>query len=217
MDHADITDREHLAALEVLRHAKNVFLCLAWIAVALHVFSWITAAYTDTLEPLRTSAVVPYGSESAGASEREFAIARQWESVLQSILTLGGFVGRSATLVLCGIFVMALLVSLSSGLGGAAGLAKACVWALVALALLVPWLRAPADLLGVTNAFYSYEELTRDAALARGAAGGVLAFVRYVLCPPLVGVFLLLAQLSFRRAHARITAGFTTKLPLHEV
>jgi len=216
MDHLDIAGREHVASLDVLRYAKNVVLCLAWIAVALHIFSWITVAYTDTLDPLRAATVLPYGSENSGPSERDFAIARQWERVLQSSLTLGGFVGRCSALVLAGVFIVALLVGLSAALGGAADLTRACVWSLVALAMLVPWLRAPEDMIGVATAFHGFDDLTRAAAIDRSAAGGALSFVRYVLSPLLVALCLILAQLSFRRAYRRITA-VPSAMPLDEV
>lgn len=208
--------RDHLAALDVMRHAKNAFFWLALVAVALHVGSWVVVQYTDALEPLRlvmTPAPGPAGT--AMPTEAERATAERWNLVLGTGLALGGFVGRASVLVLTGILLISLLVSLSARLGGAAHLAQACVWSLAALAMLVPWLRAPDEVATLSSAFYAVEDLNR--AVLGGATEGALAFVKFLVCPILVAVFLLLAQYRFRSAHGQIVSVPGAKLPIHEV
>ncbi len=201
--------REHLGALDVLRYAKNAFFSLALVAILLHVGTWIVVAHTDTLGPLLPSAV---SGGSAVPTDAQIGSARRWELVLQSSLTLGGFVGRASVLVLCGVYVLALLMSLSARLGGAAHLARSFVWSLAALAMLVPWLHAPQEALTAYSAFYGMEELSRSA-----ADGGFLAVVRFLFCPLLVGLFLIIAQVRFRNAFAQITAAPGAKLSLREL
>lgn len=223
MDQIDTTVpglyRDHLAALDVLRHAKNIFFWLAVVAIALHVVSWAIVCCTDTLDPLgpitRGGGDPVYGAEASPGVDRHDA-ARQWERTLESALALGGFVGRVSVLVLNGVFLIGLLISLSGGLGGAAALAKACVWSLVALAMLVPWLRAPESVALMASALYGLDELTRST-VGIGAPNTPMAVVRFLICPVLVAAFLLAAQAGFRKAYGQITAVPGSKLPIHEV
>ena len=130
--------REHLAALDVLRHAKNTFLWLAVVAVLFHVVLWIIFRRVVAADP-----------------------ANQFEQSTEWMLAIAGFVGRSSTLVVAGVFVVILLLSLSARLGGAAGLAKACVWSLAALAMLVPWARITIeDVVGISSALPGGEEMS---------------------------------------------------------
>jgi len=202
--------REHLGAVDVLRYAKNAFFSLALVAILLHVAAWIVVAHTDTLGPLLPSAA---SGMSAAPTDAQIGSARRWESVLQSSLTLGGFVGRASVLALCGVYVLALLISLSARLGGAAHLTRAFVWSLAALAMLVPWLHAPQEALTTYTAFYGMEELSRSAA----ADGGFLTVVRFLFCPLLVALFLVIAQVRFRNAFTQITAAPGAKLSLREL
>ncbi|MBN2560754.1 MAG: hypothetical protein JXQ75_07485 [Phycisphaerae bacterium] len=210
---------EHLGALDVLRHAKNVFFWLAVVAVVLHAVSWVIATYTDALEPLSPVA----GDHDGGAgfeavpTEAELNAARRWELAIESALVLGGFVGRASALVLTGVFLLAMLVSLSVRLGGATNLAKACVWSLVALAMLVPWLHAPEEVVGAGSAFYGLDELNRAAVSEPGTAGGLLSAVRFLVCPILVAVFLFIALVRFHTAYGQITAAPGARLPIREV
>lgn len=212
--------RETLDALDVLRHAKNLFFWLALVAVALHVASWVIVRHTDTLDPLRP--ITLHNDDGHAAARPVFTdtqrnAAGRWKLALRSALTLGGFVGRASALVLTGVFVVSLLVSLPAGRGGTADLAKACVWSLAALAMLVPWLRAPEDVAGVASAFYGWEDLSRTTLPEAAATGGALSVFRFLICPILVAVCLLVAQRRSRSAYARITTVPGAKLPIHEV
>ncbi|MCG8408766.1 MAG: hypothetical protein MI923_26470 [Phycisphaerales bacterium] len=189
------TTREHVAALEVFRVAKNAFFWLAFIAVVLHLASWLVVQYGDKAEFSSASSLV---SDQAGM---EGDAAQRWVERMESSLVVAGFVAFAAVLVVLGAFVMSMLISLSARLGGAASLAKACVWSLAALALVMPWIRIdPTEL----DEFHSTVE-------------SVLSVVRFALCPLLVIVFLLFGQIHFRRAHRRITIAPAAKLPIHEV
>ena len=220
MDHVESTTRdlyrEHLGTLDVLHYAKDVFFWLALLAVALHVMCWIVVGYTDTLAPLAPTTLSPDsgGRGSAMPTEEQLSSARRWQAAVRAALALGGFVGRASTLVMAGILTIALLVSLSARLGGAADLARACVWSLVALAMLVPWLRAPDEVAGISSALGGMDDLTRASTTG---GGGLLSAVRFLLCPLLVGAFLVLAQINYRHAHRRITAAPGTRLPIREV
>jgi len=224
MDYTDATgrglSREHLAALDVLRHAKNVFFWLVIVAVALHVAAWIVVRHTDALRPLQP--LIVYGGDEDGVgqpipTEDQLIAAGHWKVGIGWALALAGFVGRASALVVTGVMLLSLLVSLSARLGGAADLAKSFVWALAALAMLVPWLRAPEEAAALASAFYGLEDLSSVASGEDGAAGGVLSVVRFLVCPIMVAVFLLVAQHRFRRAYAQITAAPGAKLPIHEV
>jgi hypothetical protein len=224
MDETDVIPRElcreHLAVLDVLRHAKNLFFWLAIVAVALHVVSWMIVRYTDTLNPHRP--LLEYRSAAGGLTPpmptaAQLTAAHRWEVALGSALALGGFVGRASTLVVTGVFIIALLVSLTARLGGAADLARACVWSLAALAMLVPWIRAARESAAMASAFHGLEELSRAYGGGTDAGGGLLPLVRFLICPILVAVFLLVAQLRFRRARAHIRAAPGARLPIHEV
>ncbi len=212
--------RDYLATLNVLRYGKNAFFWLVVVAVFLHIFSWVVARHTGTLDPLKLVIVhTDVGDDGSPhmPTDAELHSAERWRGVLGSALSLGGFVGRSAALVLTGIFLISLLVSLLAGLGGSANFARACVWSLVSLALLMPWLRAPADVAGAASAFYGLDELGGAGLQAVGSSDGFLGFARFVLCPVLVAVFISIAQLRARDAHAQITAAPGAKLPIHEV
>jgi|GEM_PF-2204082 len=194
------TAREHLAAFDVLRLAKNAFLWLAAAAVVFHLGAWLMMRGAAAQE-----------ADAVAAGVRHVSAGR-----FASSLAVAGFVARASVLIVAGVLIVSLLVSLTGRLGGAAGLARACVWSLAALALLTPWVRAHADQsTGLSSALYSYDQL--DRAVVDGAAGGVLAFVRFGLCPVLVLVCLALGQVHFRRAYRKMTIAPTPKLPIHEV
>lgn len=201
MDHFEATTREiareHQAALDVLRVAKNAFFWLALAAVALHLVTWSVVRFGTDADSYYVDSV----SAEAGAG-----LAQSWANGLISSLTVAGFVGRASMLIVASVFVVSLLVSLSARLGGAADLARACVWSLAALALVVPWTGLPSALAGA-------DEFDR----AVGVGSGLISFVRFGLCPALVGVCLVLGQVRFRQAHRRITRVRTSKLPIREV
>ncbi len=196
MDHFEATTREiareHQAALDVLRVAKNAFFWLAVAAVVLHLVAWSAVQFGVDSDAYYTATV---SSESGG-----------WGGRLIASIAVVGFIGRASILIVASVFVVSLMVSLSAKLGGAADLAKACVWSLAALALVVPWTGLPSALPGV-DAF--------DA--APGTGGGVISFVRFGFCPLLVVGCLVLGQVRFRRAYRRITRVRTSKLPIREV
>lgn len=224
MDPAELTAgelyRDHLTSLGILRHAKNIFFWLAAVAIVLHLLSWVIVAYTDVLRPLSPTTVTilgPDGTPAAVPTEAQLATARRWEQALQSALLLGGFVGRASALAFAGIMLTALLVALSARLGGAADLTRGCVWSLVALAMLVPWLRAPDELIGAISALGSMEDFGMTLAQRTGSIDSVVALLRYLVTPALVLIFLVFAALNFHNAHMRITAVPGAKLPIHEV
>lgn len=194
------TAREHLAAFDVLRFAKNAFLWLAVVAVLFHLAAWL----------------IMRGSAAQGADAVASGVHHVSTGRFESSLAVAGFVARASVLIVVGILIMSLLISLSGRLGGAAGLAKACVWSLAALALLTPWVRVQAEqAAGLGSALYGYDQL--DRAVADGSAGGALGVVRFGLCPLLVVVCLVLGQIHFRKAYRKMTIAPTPKLPIHEV
>jgi len=204
MDHFEATTREiareHQAALDVLRVAKNAFFWLVVAAVALHLVTWSVVQFGGDRDA--------YYDEPASL-ETGRGLAQGWVEGLGSSLAVAGFIGRASALIVASIFVVSLLVSLSAKLGGAADLARACVWSLAALALVTPWAGLPSALSSVDEFYLSPG--------GEGAAGGVISLVRFGLCPVLVVACLVLGQVRFRRAHRRITRVRTSKLPIREV
>ncbi len=205
MDQADSANREiareSLVALDVLRVAKNAFFWVAVVTVALHLAAWFMARS-------RAAPATPAGT---AVVETEVRISDRIAQSLEQQLSLIGFVGRSSVLVVNGAFMLALFVSLVGRLGGAAGLTKSCVWALAALAMVAPWVSADVrQMISFRSAFFAEDELY-------STGDGVVVLVRFVICPLLVAVFLLIAQLEFRSVYRRISAPSGTRLPIHEV
>ncbi len=194
------TAREHLAAFDVLRFAKNAFLWLAAAAILFHIGAWLSMR----------------GGAAQGADALVSGVRHASTGRFESSLAVAGFVARASVLIVAGVLIVSLLVSLSGRLGGAAGLARACVWSLAALALVTPWVRVQTEQAAdLGSALYGYDQL--DRAVADGSAGGVLAVVRFGLCPVLVVVCLVLGQIHFRKAYRKMTIAPTPKLPIHEV
>ncbi len=190
--------REHREALDVLRTAKNAFLVLAAAAVLLHLASWLVVQFgtqaTAGEEYSEFDDFDAYGEDDLSGGGR-------WTNRMGSALVVAGFAGFASVLVLLGIFVVSLLVSLSSGLGGAAPLARAAVWSLAAMALVMPWVRiVPAEIEGMRSVFT-----------------GTLSVIRFGLCPVLALACLFLAQHQFRSAYLRITSVPAARLPILEV
>lgn len=212
MDQADRVSRdisrECMTALDVLRVAKNAFFWVAIVTVALHLVAWFGSK--------STAAPAGDGSQANGEAEiarraTDFDASNSVARAIEAQLLLIGFVGRSAILVINGAFMLALMVAIVGRLGGAAGLTKACVWALASLAMVAPWVSADAgQMVNFRSAFFGRDELY-------SSGGGGIVIVRFVVCPLLVGVFLLIAQLEFRSAYKRITAPTGARLPIHEV
>lgn len=208
--------REHLAALEVLRIARNAFFSLALAALAAHLLAWLlieTAAVAPAdrgASPWQPSPAVRTDDSAAEAAPATGS--ERWAGRVEFALRVAGFVGRASALVLAGLYIVSLLVSLTGGLGGAGGLARACVWSLAALALVTPWVGSGVDqAAGSHSALYGYDEI------ADSPFSMLVSVVRFVLCPLLVAGFLTLSHLEFRRAYRKISMVSSTKLPIHEV
>lgn len=224
--------RDHVAALNALRYAKNVFLCLAILSVLSHLGSWYLVRHSSKLDALRITVIdassLGDGAAATVPTEEETITASRWRKGAESALTLAGFVGRVSLVMVVGLYGLCLLVSLSARLGGSAGMARACVWSMLAMAMLVPWERlTPDESAGVPAAFYLLDELERAApdteALAElGEDGGPTSSnwmdtVRYCIYPGLLGVVLVLGQLSFRSGHRKLTTSPSARLPMREV
>lgn len=186
--------REHFLALDVLRHAKNVFLWLAFVAVAVHLVLYAVARRLESSDPVS-----------------------RWQPRMEGLLAAAGFVGRASVFVVSGILLISLLICLIARLGGAAALARACVWSLAASALLVPWVRVGfQEMPDVSSAFYGVDELTRRP-VDGDATTSFFAFLRFALCPVLVAAALGLSQRWFAAAYRKMTALPAAKLPIREV
>jgi hypothetical protein len=187
--------REHILALDALRHAKNAFFWLAVVAIALHLVLWVIVRWAETPDA-----------------------AARWQDTLEWMLAVAGFVGRASAVVVAGISVLVLLIGLNARLSGTAALARACVWSLAALALVVPWVRITAeDMAGIPSAFFEAEELARRVGGSMSRADAFFSFVRFVVCPILVGVSLGTAQYWFHAGYRRMTTLSTGRLPIREV
>ena len=239
MDSADAASREHtrehMAALDTLRHAKSAAFWLATIAILAHIAAWYLVRYTTVLETGQVSSAATTteptgvtGETAADAGDK----ARAWELRLDAALGVAGFLGRAAAIVVLGLFVLSLLVSLSARLGGAAGMARASVWSLLAVALLVPWDRlTPDDVNGVPAAFYNLSDLTHgshDVAAISTPEGRITVDksdkvavirdgLRYAGYPLLVLFVLIAAQTNFSAGYRRIVTAPMARLPMREV
>lgn len=181
-----------MAAIDVLRVAKNAFLWLATAAIGVHLAAFVIVV-------MRTD-----GAEGLG----------RWADRFDQTLSIAGFVARASVLVINGIFLISLLVCLSARMGGAAALARGSVFALAALAMVTPWI-SPSDSPGFTSALYGSADIYR-AGRADAALGGI-GMVRFGLCPVVVVVLMLLSQWSYRRAYRKMAIAPPTRLPIHEV
>lgn len=196
--------RESLTAIDVLRTAKNAFFWLAVVAILLHLFAWLGS------NPAGAAATAP-AADSAVTDASAPDAARVYARVLESRLTLVGFVGRASVLICAGAYIICLLISLVGRIGGTVGLAKACVWSLAALAMVTPWVGAEAhQIAAFRSAFFDGDELY-------SFADGLISFIRFVLCPLLVIFCLFLAQWQFRTAYRKVTRPGGGRLPIHEV
>ena len=216
--------RDHVAALDTLRHAKNVFFWLAMISVVAHVGSWYVARHTSLLDATRTIVLDPAVDAPVRASNEAFDEADRWRVATESALAIGGFAGRASIVMLVALYMLGLLGNLSARLGGAAGMAKGCVWSLFALAALVPWNRLTApEVSGIPPAFFSYDDLigyingpiADDEAVAAGADWQET--VRFAVYPLLLGLVLVVAQLSYRAGYRKLESSPSARLPMREV
>lgn len=218
--------REHLAALDVLRLSKNLFFWLAMVSILAHVGSWYVVRHTHKLDDAERAITIGQGGAAAGPTQAEYDRAWRWSRGTESAVTLGGFVGRVSVFMVSGLMVISLLVSLSARLGGAAGIAKAVQWSLLALAMLVPWdSLTPDAVTKIPAAFCTFDELNdaRFREIAATAVGnsevGVSwrERVRFAMYPLLLAVVLGAAQFSYRGGYRKIVLSPVTRLPLHEV
>lgn len=226
MDETDNTlqelSREHLAALDVLRLAKNVFFWLALVSIIALMGSWYVVRHTHKLDNAFQAITVEPGV--AIPSEQERITAARWLHGTESAVALAGFVGRASIVMLMGLSVLGLLVSLSARLGGAAGMARAGVWSMAALAMIVPWEGLmPAGGSNLPSVFYDMSDLNAigaavaSAAEAHAAASSWGELVRFCLYPLLVAGMLIGSQLAYRRGYRKIVMSPDTRLPIREV
>ncbi len=226
MDETDDTlqelSREHLAALDVLRIAKNVFFWLALVSIVALMGSWYVVRHTHKLDNAFQAITVEPGV--AVPSEAARTSAARWLHATESSVALAGFVGRASIVMLVGLSVLGLLVSLSARLGGASGMARAGVWSMMALAMIVPWEGLmPAGGSNLPSVFYDMTDLNAIGASVASTADGHAAttswleLVRFCLYPLLVAAVLVAAQLAYRRGYRRIVMSPDTRLPIREV
>lgn len=207
--------REHLAALDVLRHAKNMTLWLGVLAILAHVGSWYAVRHTKLLSG-PTTAELDTSAAGSTANLDDATRANQWEMRLDSTLGVAGLVGRAAIVLLLGLYLLSLQVSLSARLGGAAGMAKSCVWMLLALSLLVPWDRlssAPVAGGNLPSAFYSLDDVTR---VAVASGFNLPDTIRFAAFPLVILILLISAQVTYRSGYARVVAAPAARVPMRE-
>lgn len=207
--------REHLAALDVLRHAKNMTLWLGVLAILAHIGTWYAVRHTQLLNGPTPSELDTSAAGSTASLDNATRI-NQWETRLDSTLGVAGLVGRAAIVLLLGLYILSLLVGLSARLGGAAGMAKACVWSLLALALLVPWDRLSSEPVvsgNLPSAFYSLDDVTR---VAVTTGFNLSDTIRFAAFPLVILVLLISAQVTYRAGYARIVAAPAARVPMRE-
>jgi hypothetical protein len=189
---------EYEAALEAARWGKNLFLLLLALAV---------------LEQLTAAGLVVFGGvldAPAAPADGQAGAAEAWEPALDLLLSLNKYVAPVLAGLLAVSLLLALNVVLVGRLGGGAGLIGAFLWAVILLALLVPW----QNVFGTRNAMgalYGLDELRawawplRPAWWPEGAAEiplveKVAAAARVFGYPVLVLLVLIVLQVKFARS-----------------
>jgi len=206
-----IGTREYVAALEATRWGKNVFLLLLAVAV----LAQLTAAGCVVFGGVLDAATSP-------ADRQDAAAADGWRAGLSLALSLSKYTAP----VLAGLLAVSLLVALNvvlvGRLGAGAGIIGAFFWAVILLAILVPWQNvfAARDAMG---ALYGLDELRawawplRPAWWPEGAAEIPLvekvgAAARVFGYPVLALLVLIVLQVKFARS-CRQMAGPQVALP----
>lgn len=194
--------QDYLEALRSVRFARRIFVVLVLLSLLLQVALYLTIRFWD----VQALELLLMGSAAQPAADAE-AIGF-WQFALGFGLPLAHFVGACAAFLLAIACLLAVNVSLSGRLGGAQPSICSFFWAVLLLAMLVPWQQI-VPVTQVPSVFYSLGDLQHVAAFQPQIALDTIAhYIRY-LGYPVLGFLVLLASSvaagrSYRQAAERV-------------
>jgi hypothetical protein len=187
--------QDYLSALKTIRFAGRLFAWLVVLCLLLQVALYLTIRFWDVpaLEQLLNERVA---TEGAGYDEA----MTFWQFGLDFGLPLAHFVGVCATFLWLMACLLLANVCLSGRLGGAHGSIASFFWAVLLLAMLVPWQQI-VPVTEVPSVFYSMHDLQQVSTFQSNVAvEQIVHYIRFLGYPFLALLVALACGLSARRA-----------------
>lgn len=133
--------------------------------------------------------------------------AATWRNVIGWALPATKFAAPAACLLMLFVLTLALNLSLLERVGGVAGFISAFFWALILLAMLIPWQHAPWTSYAKGALFNLGDLEVATWGLAAGSATAldqIVYFVRFIGYPVLALLVWLVVQVKFARGYRRV-------------
>jgi hypothetical protein len=182
---------DYFAALKTVRFARVIFIVLVTVSLLLQVALYLTIRFwnVQTLENLLMG-------QAAGEHSEAMTF---WQFALDFGLPLAHFVGALAAFLLLIACLLSVNVSLCGRLGGAQPSISSFFWAVLLLAMLVPWQKI-VPVTEVPSVFYTLADLQDVARYTPELMlDNIVHYVRYLAYPVLALLVLLACGLGARR------------------
>jgi len=200
---------EYLDAMKSVRIAKNLFLLLTILAVLVVLAGFVVLSFTDKLDACHRPATAMAPADAAVAAEA----AAVWDKAFGLAMDLGKFLAPVAAALMVFTLFLGVMVALAGRLGGAGHLVGALFWALILVAVLVPWQRLSRSPY-VNGALYSLPEaVTQAGKVVKGWTAGqvtamdrILYYVRFLGYPVIAVLISLVVQVRFAAGYRKVLA-----------
>jgi len=200
---------EYVDAMKSVRLAKNIFLLLMILAVLVVLAGFVVLSFTDKLDACHGPATAMAPADAAVAAEA----AAVWDKAFGLAMDLGKFLAPVAAALMVFTLFLGVMVALVGRLGGAGHLVGALFWALILVAVLVPWqglFHSPY----VNGALYSLPEAATEAGkVVKGwsaaqvtAMDRILYYARFLGYPIIAVLFWVVVQVRFAAGYRKVLA-----------
>lgn len=205
---------EYAVAFRSIRAGKNFFAMVIALCIVAQLAGFVLVRFARVTDPPAVPASGPT-SEPASRPDRPAveinaaAVQRAatWRNVIRLALPATKFAAPVACLLILFVLTLATRLSLLERVGGVAGFISAFFWALILLAMLIPWQHAPwtSYAKGALFNLGDLEGATQD--LGGGSAttlDRIIYFVRFIGYPVLALLVWLVVQIKFARGYMRV-------------
>jgi len=201
---------EYAVAFRSIRAGKNFFAIVIALCIVAQLAGFIMVRFAGVTDPPAAACCGSSGRPDRPPVELDPAAVQRaatWRNVIRWALPATKFAAPAACLLMLFVLTLAVNLSLLERVGGVAGFISAFFWALILLAMLIPWQHAPWTSYA-RGALFNLRDLrvaTRDlAADSATALDRIIYFVRFIGYPVLALLVWLVVQVKFARGYMRV-------------
>jgi hypothetical protein len=198
---------EYSEAMRSVRVAKNVLWWLTALAIAIQIAVFVLVAFVGVLNSLspeaRMATSAPTGDAAVFSGTQDQAY--YWKTVFVSALDATKFLAVAFSILLALTLLMSVNVAMIGRLGGVGAMMGAFFWTLLLIGFMTPWqhiFQQPP----FNGALFEYKDLySASYRILHGWGAAdvsridtIVYYVRFLLCPLVAFLLLLMSHLRFR-------------------